>query len=558
LISSDPYITITDNTHTFGDIPAGSTISGENAFEITIAEDVPDDYSAMLEIEFTDASKPLWVSNMTIVLHAPFIELNNFTILDNSGNNNGKIDPGETVNLVIEIANNGSSDAYNVLGQLSSFDPYITIVEGSQTYGDVDAGETIENIYSVTASISTPAGHLATFILSLTGDLSLNASASFDAIVGQIPVLIVDLDGNTNSASEMMAALANNDITAEYATSLPADLSLYSSIFLCLGIYADNHVLSSTEGQALASFLNNGGNLYMEGGDTWAYDAPTAVHPMFNADGTDDGSDDLSTVNGVSGTFTAGMTFSYDGDNSYIDHLSPLGSAFIILNNQGPDYGTAIAYDEGTYKTIAVSHEFGGLEDGNSTKEELMAAYLEFFGNSTILQAFFTANTTEVCEGEQIEFYDMSLGGASSWEWTFEGGDPSTSTLQNPAVIYPSEGLYDVSLTVSDGTDSHTVNFEDYITVNICTFIKDENIEKISIYPNPNNGIFTVKLNEDFGENVTIRVMNPMGSTVFETEGSNANSGFTTDLDLSNLNKGLYFLVIENYQGNTVQRIIIR
>ena len=30
----------------------------------------------------------------------------------------------------------------------------------------------------------------------------------------------------------MMDALANNDITAEYSTSFPADLSLYSSIFL--------------------------------------------------------------------------------------------------------------------------------------------------------------------------------------------------------------------------------------------------------------------------------------------------------------------------------------
>lgn len=558
LTSSDPFITITDNSYAYGDIPAGSTIIGENAFEITIAENVPDNYTAMLEIQFTDASKPLWVSSMTLVLHAPIIELNNFTIIDNNGNSNGKIDPGETVNIILEIANNGSSDGYNILGQLSSFDPYITIIEGSQAYGDIAAGETLENTFSVTASESTPAGHPATLVLALTGDLSLNANASFDVIIGQIPVLIIDLDGNLNSGSQMMAAIANNDITAEYTTSLPDDLSLYSSIFLCLGIYADNHVLSSAEGQALAGFLNNGGNLYMEGGDTWAYDTPTAVHSMFNADGTDDGSDDLSTVNGVFGTFTEGMSFGYEGDNSYIDHLLPLGSAFTILNNQGPNYGTAIANDQGTYKTIASSHEFGGLEDGASTKEELMAAYLEFFGNNSVLQAFFTTSTTEVCEGDQIAFYDMSLGSVTSWEWTFEGGDPSTSTLQNPTVFYPSEGLYDVSLTVSDGTDSHTVTFEDYITVNICTAIKDVNIEKISIYPNPNNGIFTVKLNEDFGENVTMKVLSPMGSTVFESKGSNANSGFTTELDLSNLNKGLYFLVIENYQGNTVQRIIIR
>jgi PKD repeat protein len=558
LTSTDPYITVTDNNHSYGDIPAGSIVNGDGAFEIAIAENTPDGYSGMLEIEFTDASKPSWVSTLSIVLHAPLLELSDFTILDVTGNNNGKIDPGETVNLAITVLNDGSSDAYNLTGLLSCSDPFITINAGSQLYGDIDAGQTIEKVFSVSANISTPAGHQVTFDLALTGDLSVSVTGSFDVVVGQIPVLIIDMDGNLNSASAMLATLANIDITAEYSTSFPADLSLYNSIFLCLGIYADNHVLTSAEGQTLVNFLNNGGNLYMEGGDTWAYDTQTAVHAMFNINGSEDGSADLSTVNGVTGTFTEGMSFGYTGDNNYIDHLSPMGSAFTILNNQNPAYGTAVAYDEGNYKTIGASHEFGGLVDGGSTKEELMAAYLDFFGFTSTLQAFFTANLTEVCEGDEVEFYDMSLGGVTSWEWTFEGGTPAISTLQNPVVIYETEGIYDVILTVSDGVDTHSVTFEDYITVNICTSIEEKNIEKIFVYPNPNNGIFTVKLMEDLGENVTIKVLNSMCSVVFERENIDVNAGFTADLDLSNLNKGLYFLVIESYQGNTVQRIIIR
>jgi PKD repeat protein len=558
LSTTDPYVTITENSYTYGTIAAGSVVNGNGAFEISIAEDAPDGYSAMLEIEFTDVSKASWVSSMPIILHAPVIEMIDYMILDVTGNNNGKIDPGETVNLAIQILNSGSSDAYNITGLLSCTDPFVTINIGTQSYGNMDAGQLVEKVFSVTANISTPAGHLVTFDLDLSGDLSLMASAAFDVVVGQIPVLIIDMDGNQNSASAMMDAFANNDITAEYSTDFPADLSIYSSIFLCLGIYTDNYVLSSTEGQALANYLNNGGNLYMEGGDTWAFDTPTAVHTMFGVNGIADGSADLSTVNGVAGTFTAGMSFGYNGDNNYIDHLAPLGSAFTILNNQSPAYGTGIANDAGNYKTIAASHEFGGLQDGASTKEELMAAYLEFFEFTSTLQAFFTANQTEVCEADEVEFYDMSLGGATSWEWTFEGGTPATSSLQNPNVVYNDFGVYDVTLTVSDGIDTHTVTFENYITVNICTSIKENNIEKISIYPNPNNGIFTVKLNEDFGENVTIKVLNIMSSLVFERKNVAADSGFTTHLDLSNLNKGLYFLVIESYQGNTVQRILIR
>jgi len=558
LSSTDPYIVITDDDYTFGNIAAGGTVTGDNAFEIEIAENTPDGYLAMMEIEFTDSGKSTWTSTMSVVLHAPVMELGACTIDDAAGNNNGKIDPGETVNIVIEVINNGSSDAYNVAGALSCADPFVSITIANQVYGDINAGGNEQQIFTASANITTPAGHQVTFNLLITGDLSLSATGSFIEVIGQIPVLIIDLDANNNSAPAMLDAMASNDLVAEYSTSIPADLSLYSSIFLCLGIYSDNHVLSSTEGQVLANFLNNGGNLYMEGGDTWYYDSQTAVHSMFSLNATDDGSGDLGTINGNSGAFTEGMSFSYSGENNWIDHIQAAGSAMDILENQSPAYGTGVAYDEGTYKTIGCSHEFGGLVDGTSTKEELMAAYLEFFGFTNTLQAFFTASDTEICEGDIINFYDMSTGDVISWSWTFEGGAPATSTFQNPTVMYASAGSYDVTLTVSDGTDTHTFTIENYITVNVCSGVNLQEATEINIYPNPNNGIFTIELSRIFNENVTVKVINSLGSVMYHTYNIATESGNKLDIDLGGLNKGLYFLVIENEHERTVERIVIK
>ncbi|MDE6497598.1 MAG: PKD domain-containing protein, partial [Muribaculaceae bacterium] len=56
-----------------------------------------------------------------------------------------------------------------------------------------------------------------------------------------------------------------------------------------------------------------------------------------------------------------------------------------------------------------------------------------------------------VAEGTTVHFNDMSEG-ATSWLWTFEGGEPATSTQQNPAVVYPAAGSYSVSLTVTDAS----------------------------------------------------------------------------------------------------------
>ncbi|OQX50747.1 MAG: hypothetical protein B5M53_11835 [Candidatus Cloacimonas sp. 4484_209] len=49
---------------------------------------------------------------------------------------------------------------------------------------------------------------------------------------------------------------------------------------------------------------------------------------MFGINPTADGSSDLATIQGQSGTFTTGMSFSYSGENNWIDHISPMGSGF--------------------------------------------------------------------------------------------------------------------------------------------------------------------------------------------------------------------------------------
>lgn len=82
--------------------------------------------------------------------------------------------------------------------------------------------------------------------------------------------------------------------------------------------------------------------------------------------------------------------------------------------------------------------------------------------------AQFTQNSLSVCEGNGVQFTDQSTGCLiEAWEWTFEGGQPQTATMQNPTVIYNMAGVYDVKLIVYDhGGVSDSVVFTNYITVN--------------------------------------------------------------------------------------------
>jgi PKD repeat protein len=84
---------------------------------------------------------------------------------------------------------------------------------------------------------------------------------------------------------------------------------------------------------------------------------------------------------------------------------------------------------------------------------------------TTAPSANFTAGNTSGCGPLQVIFENTSSENVTSWFWTFEGGEPATSTDENPTVIYLNPGTYDVTLVVTGSGGSDTLVRADYITV---------------------------------------------------------------------------------------------
>lgn len=106
-----------------------------------------------------------------------------------------------------------------------------------------------------------------------------------------------------------------------------------------------------------------------------------------------------------------------------------------------------------------------------------------------LCQAKFKANKTVLCANDSITFTDMSFNAVTGWNWTFAGGTPSTSTSQNPGVIYSTPGTYTVTLTATDGGTSDVETMTNYITVlpngNTLPYFEGfENITNLSATPN--------------------------------------------------------------------------
>jgi len=110
--------------------------------------------------------------------------------------------------------------------------------------------------------------------------------------------------------------------------------------------------------------------------------------------------------------------------------------------------------------------------------------------------AGFTTSWREIDAGATIGFLPHVLNTATSYSWTFPGGTPSTSTLENPVVTYDNAGTYDVTLIVANNVSSDTLSRTNYIKVSntIATLPFTEDFEGAAFPPldwrilNPDSG----------------------------------------------------------------------
>jgi gliding motility-associated-like protein len=72
--------------------------------------------------------------------------------------------------------------------------------------------------------------------------------------------------------------------------------------------------------------------------------------------------------------------------------------------------------------------------------------------------ADFQSSDTVLCQNGCINFTDLSTGSPTTWQWSFPGANPTSSSSQNPTnVCFSTVGNYTVTLIASDGTTSDTV-----------------------------------------------------------------------------------------------------
>ncbi len=158
---------------------------------------------------------------------------------------------------------------------------------------------------------------------------------------------------------------------------------------------------------------------------------------------------------------TADFTFTVNGNTVVFDNNSTDADAFAWNFGNGETSNAAnptFTFDNnGTYTvTLTATNECG-----NDVTSDDITIFVE-----SEPTAGFTATETNSCAPFTVTFNNTSSSNADTFVWTFEGGNPATSTEENPTVTFANAGTFDVTLTVENeaGTDTFTQN--DFISVN--------------------------------------------------------------------------------------------
>ncbi len=132
-----------------------------------------------------------------------------------------------------------------------------------------------------------------------------------------------------------------------------------------------------------------------------------------------------------------------------------------------------------------------------------------------------------------FDFYDQSTvtGNHSiiAWDWTFNGGSPAASSLQNPSTTFPSQNSYQVTLQIltdSGCSDTYTT-WVDYFDSTQCIYYVDADIYHVTTV-NGNDGAIDLTV---YG-----------GTAPYSFNWSN---GATTE-DVYGLSSGIYTVVIND------------
>jgi len=222
--STDSYLTISDDTHFYGNIDTNAVVNAAGAFAFDVANNAPDQHSAACTVTFQEDGGGQWISNLSINVNAPVLSADELSIDDTAtGNGDGNLDEGETVDFAIPVFNAGHADAPMVTAILSESSNDITITEPQFDVGNLAVNDTVNAIYEITADAATAAGTEIEFTLTVNSG-AYTSVETYRVVVGDKIVYVMS-QGSVTVRNGLFYDTGN--VQGEYSTGEDITMTFY-------------------------------------------------------------------------------------------------------------------------------------------------------------------------------------------------------------------------------------------------------------------------------------------------------------------------------------------
>jgi hypothetical protein len=564
LSTDDEHVTIDSDTHAWPDIPAGNASMQTAAFSFTVADLIPDQHVVSFDLDITDGVDT-WNSTFNITLNAPVLSIGSYTIDDGAGNNNGRLDPGETANVIIPNFNEGGCDALNSLATMVSGSPLITINNATFDLETIASGASADAVFNITVDAMAQVGEVVNVNYTVESE-----PYSEDALLAMtIGLIVEDFESGT---FEMFEWELTGNAEWEITTTNPYE-GTYSAKS---GAMSDN--------QASALSLNA----------------------------------EVSTDDQISFFYKVSSEANYDYLNFYIDG--------ILKDEWSGEIGWTEAVYDVTAGNHTFKWEYTKDFSVSSGGDCAWVDFIVFppFAGLAPLGVITAANPDELCEGQssQLNAYAMGGSGDYTYEWMPEGSlnDPN---IANPVATPSATTTYfvvvddgetsvtgEITVVVNESPDKPEITQSGYMLVSSSTegnqwydsngmipgataqsytptatdnyyvivtsalgcqsepsetyyfiytgLVEFSEEQKVNIYPNPFEKQFTLDYSLNSRSDVRIYLYNAYGQLLTRIEEDQAKlaGNYRLKIDADRFNAGIYYLKIETSDYSIIKRLI--
>lgn len=253
--------------------------------------------------------------------------------------------------------------------------------------------------------------------------------------------------------------------------------------------------------------------------------------PSFMADFTADDSTlcDVGTVHFTNTSYGDPISFHWTFEGGY--------------PAQSWDENPAVYYQAtGTYDVTLI------ISDGSNVDTAYKADYINVYDPPAVT---FSAVPTLCNQGDDP--YGLTQGKP-------DGGVYSGDYVSDSMYFHPTQSGVGNFPIVYSYTDENGCSGEanQTVTVDNCVGLQ-ENAGKVGIEvsPNPNNGQFVINLDAVDFNNATVSVMNALGQKVYEKSNISIQGSYSTNVDLSENQQGVYFIVVSGNNKMFTQKVIL-